>query len=577
MVPPDAPPPDAAPGGGASQARIRPQRLRTLRRISAEVSAADQLPRHLRSLVARRLQAFATLLGGLMVALLVTQALFFPLSAEVLPPWVRIDAVRIELMLVTLLLLVTSGAVVLYTRSPKATPRQVQGLGLLLQLTLALSIAAFEGPFVGDTVPWGVSWNCVFVVVFPLVVPSPTPRTVIASLLCVSFTPALAAVATLDGMPEPSWLTYTSMLGEGVVATALATVGARVVHRLDRAVERHRELGAYELEERLATGGMGEVWRARHRMLVRPAAVKIVRPEMLAEEGELDRLLIRFEREAQATANLESPHTVRLYDFGATDDGGFYYVMELLEGIDLRELVHEYGPMRPERVVHVLTQCCHSLAEAHALGLVHRDIKPANVMLCHLGPDYDFVKVLDFGLVKWHQVPETREALHVTQESAVPGTPAFMSPEAVRGTAPVDARSDVYSLGCVAYWMLTGRLVFEAESAIEMAVKHVRTEPTPPSRYAEHAIGDALEALVLECLAKAPHDRPPDAGALAARLAELETDHPWTHDRAKRWWQLHVGERSAERAERMHRSSLRPLRADGGDPDAVRSRQSGGA
>ena len=235
--------------------------------------------------------------------------------------------------------------------------------------------------------------------------------------------------------------------------------------------------GSYELLEPLGQGGMGEVWRARHVQLERPAAVKRIRAELLASGGEdATTVLRRFRREVQATSALRSPHTVAVYDYGAADDGAFYYAMELLEGLDLRTLVERHGPLPPERAVHFLLQACDSLAEAHAAGLTHRDVKPANLFVCKLGLVHDFVKVLDFGLVK----PAPGSGLAETQltvGAAAMGSPAFMPPEVAEGAATVDARSDVYSLGCVAYWLLTGRLVFEADTAMRMLVDHVGREP----------------------------------------------------------------------------------------------------
>ena len=227
----------------------------------------------------------------------------------------------------------------------------------------------------------------------------------------------------------------------------------------------------------LGRGGMGEVWRARHRLLNRQAAVKLIRTEALSKEaGEsVETLLRRFEREARATATLQSPHTIDIYDFGLTDDGTFYYAMELLEGLDLQTLVERYGPLPSERVTYILLQVCESLAEAHHHALIHRDLKPANILLTRRGLKHDVVKVLDFGLVS-----STRglaeDSPHLTKTGAIVGSPGFISPEAIRGTA-IDERVDIYALGCVAYWLLTGQLVFEAETIPEMLVAHLGRAP----------------------------------------------------------------------------------------------------
>ena len=248
--------------------------------------------------------------------------------------------------------------------------------------------------------------------------------------------------------------------------------------RMGRRLREARDLGSYELEERLGEGGMGEVWRAKHRLLARPAAIKLVQPEMLGADGSADSRLAlqRFESEAQATAALTSPHTIRLFDFGATDDGRFYYVMELLDGRDMAALVGEFGPLPVPRVLFLLRQVCHSLAEAHSRGLVHRDIKPANIFVCRMGLDADVVKVLDFGLV---QSAERDPAQDLTQTLAtlqgVVGTPAFMAPEMIVGDRAVDHRADLYALGCVAYFLLTGEHVFQGGTHMQSLIDHVST------------------------------------------------------------------------------------------------------
>src|SRR5206468_1620159 len=224
---------------------------------------------------------------------------------------------------------------------------------------------------------------------------------------------------------------------------------------------RMEDIGSYTLDSRLGTGGMGEVWKAKHKLLAREAAIKLIRPQVLQSSTGRQEFLLRkrFEREAQVTASLRSPHTVALYDFGHAKDGSFYYVMELLDGIDLETLVDQYGPMDPGRVVHILYQACKSLEEAHKAGLIHRDIKPRNILLCKLGLEYDFAKVLDFGLVKSLRPTDVAESM-LTVEGVITGTPAYLAPEIALGNRDIDGRADLYSLGCVAYFLLTGLLVF---------------------------------------------------------------------------------------------------------------------
>jgi len=286
---------------------------------------------------------------------------------------------------------------------------------------------------------------------------------------------------------------------------------------------------------------MGEVYRATHTRLGRSAAVKVIRPEALdVEPSARERALTRFEVEARATAALTSPHTVQVFDFGRTADGGFFYAMELLEGMNLEQLVEVEGPLEPARAVYLLRQVCESLGEAHARGLVHRDIKPSNVFVAHRGLRGDFVKVLDFGLVK--QLGGDGEGPHLTPDDTVVGTPAFVAPEAIRGHDVVDARSDVYSLGCVAVWMLTGELVFDHERVYRMILAHLEEAPAAPSLRTERSIPPGLDALVLRCLRKDPSERPGSAEALSAALADCGVEPAWTDDDAERWWRMHHGE-----------------------------------
>ena len=273
---------------------------------------------------------------------------------------------------------------------------------------------------------------------------------------------------------------------------------------------------------------MGEVWRARHRMLARPAAIKLIRTSVVSEEA-----VRRFEREAQVIAGLRSPHTVDLFDFGIAADGAFYYVMELLDGLDADSLLRRYGPLPAERAVHILRQVCHSLSEAQSRGLVHRDIKPANIFLCRYGEEYDFVKVLDFGIVG--TVRERNEpALDDTGEDMIKGTPAFIAPEQAMGSG-VDGRADIYSVGCVAYWLLTGQYVFTGGTPIGLLMQHIQAEPRPPSARTDRPIPRALEELVLACLAKDPAARPQSARELSRRLGELGAEG-WSQEQAREWW-----------------------------------------
>jgi serine/threonine-protein kinase len=325
---------------------------------------------------------------------------------------------------------------------------------------------------------------------------------------------------------------YPSYLLLGV-----AIVISRVVTRLGREVAKEREMGSYRLGELIGRGGMGSVYRATHRMLARPAAIKLIRPEVLAahDRRSAELAVARFRREADAAAKLRSPHTVELYDFGETEDGTMYFVMELLEGMDLETLVQREGPLPQERVIHILRQVCDSLEEAHASGLIHRDIKPANIHVGRVGLKHDFVKVLDFGLVK--SVLPAGEDSMATAAGLTPGTPAYLAPEMALGE-PCDGRADLYALGCVAYFLLTGQLVFQAANGLQMISKHIHETPVPPSRRTETEVSPELDRIVLACLAKRPDQRPVSATELDRMLASIEIE-PWSDEAATQWWRTH--------------------------------------
>ena len=333
-----------------------------------------------------------------------------------------------------------------------------------------------------------------------------------------------------------------------LLVIVMTQVGARAIYGLSADVAKAREMGSYRLVERLGQGGMGEVWRAKHRMLARPAAIKLIRPEALEGGGEhRDIALTRFTQEAHATASMRSPHTIELYDFGVSAEGTFYYVMELLDGFDLETLVQKFGPVPAARAVHLVRQVCHSLAEAHEHGLIHRDIKPANIYVCRYGRDLDFVKVLDFGLVKLGRDVDGDEThRQLTAAHVITGTPGYMAPEQALGGTESDARTDLYAVGCVAFWLLTGRPVFEGSTVMETVTQHARDEPPPPSSCTELPIPPALDAVILRCLAKRPEDRPQSADELAHTLADTCDVHTWTEARARDWWELSSDEARVE-------------------------------
>lgn len=388
-----------------------------------------------------------------------------------------------------------------------------------------------------------LTWVTPVIIFFPMIVPSP-PRRVLGAAIAAALTRPLGIfLLSRLGFVETTADDFFAAAFSPSIAVVIATFGSRAIYRLGIDVAKARRMGAYELEELIGKGGMGEVWRATHRMLARPAAVKLIRPEFMGDSSvaERDVLLQRFEREAQATARLRSHHTIELYDFGVTDEGVFYYVMELLEGVDSHSLVRRFGPLPPERAVYLLQQACHSLAEAHAAGLIHRDIKPANLFVCRQGLDFDFVKLLDFGLVKSVARDDTTQS-ELTVQGSVSGTPAFMAPEQALREGEGDARSDLYALGCVAFWLLTGRHVFEGETAMEVLVHHARTQPPRASELAEHPIPEALDRLILACLSKKPTDRPQSAADFAVQLQAIEFERRWDSELGRRWWERHLPE-----------------------------------
>lgn len=432
-------------------------------------------------------------------------------------------------------------------RSPRVRLPTAMNLGLVFEIVSSYAIAAaeFADPMTLETHQgWlGFSWVAVWVLLFTVVVPTAPRRAVMAALASVSSVAVVIGLVIASGATtfrlSPTQF-FLGLVFPYLLVVGMAYVGARVVYHLGSEVKRARELGSYRLEEKLGEGGMGEVWRARHRMLARPAAIKLIRPSLaghapsqLSEEA-----VRRFEREAQAIAGLHSPHTVELFDFGVAIDGAFYYAMEMLDGLDADSLIRRFGPIPSERAIYLLRQVCHSLSEAHSCGLVHRDIKPANIFLCRYGEDCDFVKVLDFGLVKALGEAVPMDAA-LTRADRVHGTPGFIAPEQALGRSDVDARADIYATGCVAYWLLTGQLVFTADTPMELLLHHARTTPTPPSSCTELPIPTSFDDLVLACLAKDPAARPQSARELARRLDDLEGAHLWTGERAREWWGRH--------------------------------------
>jgi tRNA A-37 threonylcarbamoyl transferase component Bud32 len=425
----------------------------------------------------------------------------------------------------------------LYSRRPNQNPRFVLDLGLVYMVVMSLLVGMiwhWESQVVPTVTP-AITWIGVIILMFAATLPSSPLRIIVAGTIAASMNPIGMLIARARGTWDfgPAYNVLV-MHYPDYMMVAVAAVVAHVLTGLGEQVARAREMGSYQLGELIGRGGMGEVYRATHRMLARPAAIKLIRPEMAAagrrESAEMT--LRRFHREAEVAASLRSPHTVELYDFGVTADGTLYFAMELLEGTDLESLVRQKGPLPAARVIHILRQVCESLEEAHARGLVHRDIKPANIHLGRLGLKHDVVKVLDFGLVK--TVDAEQAASIETAAGIIPGTPAYIAPE-IALAQPFDGRADLYSLGAVAYYLLTGHLVFEGATSMQMLVRRLQEEPPSMSSRAEVQVPRELERIVLWCLDRRPDHRPQSAAELSRTLADVPVD-PWTEDQARQWW-----------------------------------------
>lgn len=319
---------------------------------------------------------------------------------------------------------------------------------------------------------------------------------------------------------------FAIMLG---ISYLCAVYGTHIINALRNEAFEARQLGQYRLVRPIGAGGMGEVFLAEHQMMKRPVAIKVIRP------GKADdpQALGRFEREVRATAKLSHWNSIEIFDYGRTDDGTFYYVMEYLPGLSLSELVDRHGPLPAARAIHLLTQTCDALSEAHSHGLIHRDIKPGNIFSAERGGVHDVAKLLDFGLAK--PLSDDKAPVQLTQDGAITGSPLFMSPEQALGDSEPDARSDIYSLGAVAYYLLTGAPPFDGDRPIKIILAHAHDPVVPPSRLRADVPAD-LEQVVLRCLAKNPDDRYPDVRALRQALSECVAAGGWTHDDAARWW-----------------------------------------
>lgn len=508
-----------------------------------------------RALLQRRVAGFALTVGGLMAASFALRVLVVLLSerARALTPswtvWVQAGATASLLGL----WLSTRGK-----RRSARTVRTLEALGLLgaavclqwlahgytehlLASELVRRLAAHPeyvtvvlftavGPLAGAS--FGLTYLFVMRAAFvPTKAGATTLLTAVAGapLAFVGYQAGVGAVQLGLEEIDPMMLALSGGFQWALTVAVCAAI-SRVIYGLREEVREARRLGQYTLEGLIGVGGMGRVYRASHAMLRRPTAIKLLGPDGASEDA-----LERFEREVQLTAQLTHPNTVTIYDYGRTADGVLYYAMELLDGATLEEVVEVDGPQKPARVVRILEQVAGALGEAHAIGLIHRDVKPANIVLCRQGGELDVAKVVDFGLVK---ELEQRHSASVSQEGTISGTPLYMAPEILTQTNAASARSDIYALGAVGYWLLTGEHVFTGRTVVEVLGHHLHTEPVPPSERLGDPVPEELSQLILDCLAKDPDARPQDAAELRRRLEACEVGR-WTQRSARTWWSVH--------------------------------------
>lgn len=377
------------------------------------------------------------------------------------------------------------------------------------------------------------SWNwALTMIIYGMWIPNTARRAIIVvAAMIIVYLAVTLGLALMSPLAPPDavagFVLYSTTHIFG--AAVIAIFGAYRIQTLQRRVSEAHKLGPYRLIRRLGAGGMGEVYLAEHALLRRPCALKLIRAEHVGDE----RLLSRFEREVQTMASLTHPNTVRVYDYGLAADGTFYYAMEYLQGMSLDELVTRYGRLPPERVVFLVRQVCPALREAHAVGLVHRDIKPANILACRAGGMDDVAKLLDFGLVRVHGL--SKDGNNLTGVGSIAGTPAFMSPEQAADATEVDSRSDIYSLGAVAYFLLVGRPPFMHANAVETMAAHLNEQVVPPHRLCPELPCD-LDEVIMRCMEKDPARRFQDLLAVEDALAHCACGNTWSVERAADWW-----------------------------------------
>jgi len=476
-------------------------------------------------------------------------ALFLTAVFAVLFVW-SLFAHRPEHWLVTLMVclrfLIAAGCAGLIMSRISLTPGKVRAVEYVLfgSFTLILVFTQYmvnteflrEGDAAGVVLRMknGVLGMFALMVIYGMFIPN-DPRSTAKVVLTMALAMLVGFVLLLensDAVELVDELRSTEQAGSNVlflmIGAALSIYGTYVLNGLRSQLHDARKFGQYQLRQKLGAGGMGEVYLAEHQLLKRPCALKLIKPEAGADPM----ALARFEREVQSAARLSHPNTIEIYDYGHTDDGTFYYVMEYLPGRSLQDLVRDFGPLPAARVIYLLRQVCAGLVEAHGLGLVHRDLKPANVFIAVRGGEADIAKVLDFGLVK---LTRDHGGVELTSDQSVSGTPLYMAPEQATGDRLLDARADIYALGAIIYFALTGEPPFTGASAFEVMMAHARDPVIPPSQKSADVPAD-LEEIVLRCLAKKPQDRYPDVKALGKALAACASAALWDTDKAEQWW-----------------------------------------
>lgn len=419
-----------------------------------------------------------------------------------------------------------------------------------------LSKVAFEFPL-RTAFPW-----VILIFTYGIFIPNSLKGVIsVVSLMVIS--PIVGAVMTGMKIEQVSEVLYSGGLSEMIIllliAATTAVYGSHRVDSLRREAFDAKSVGMYTLRKQIGSGGMGEVYLAQHRLLKRPCAIKLIRRDKVDDEN----VLLRFESEVQATAGLTHPNTIEIYDYGHTEEGTFYYAMEFLPGLNLQEIVERFGPLSQERVVYLLRQVCSALAEAHLKGLIHRDIKPGNIFSAERGGLFDVAKLLDFGLVKYHRTEDV--SLELTMEGAVVGSPLYTSPEVVTGDGAPGPRSDIYSLGASAYYLLTGKPVFEGENALKVMFAHA-SQTVKPLREHNPDILPELEAVIMKCLQKKPDDRYQTSEELLEALEELPVQC-WSQKKAAEWWSeaehlvQHVPEDSEFASDYLKATTVLPVNA----------------